>query len=531
MGNGRNVWEALATQAATYPERPFVECGGVQLSFADLANRAEAVAGGLASAGAEAGSRIAVIATNRIEYLELMFACARLGCVLVPINIYLKGEFLRHQLADSQPQFVVADDAGCSAVAQVLDDLPVAPRVIALDGASSSLPASLVTAYPELRRHAAPLPPAPVGPASLFSIMYTSGTTGWSKGCMLPHGYYVHVADVLREAWEIDSSDRLYTALPLFHLAAQAMVLMVALRQGAYLVLEPAFSASDLSRRWAETGATVFLGTGAMGIAALAAPGSDFDRAHRVRLAILIPFSPSDQGRFRERFGVSVYAELYGQTECVPISFSRVSGPRNPLSAGRPAPYLEVAVVDDDDRPVPAGEAGEIVVRPRSPHVMFQGYWRRAEETLHAWSNLWHHTGDYGRFDAEGYLYFVDRKKDAIRRRGENVSSLELEAAIVRHPKIREVAVHAVPSELTEDEIKACIVLVPGEEATPQELFQFFKQALPYYAIPRYVEIVPELPKNALGRVMKHLLRDRGVTAATWDFQAMGLVVEKGERR
>ena len=162
---------------------------------------------------------------------------------------------------------------------------------------------------------------------------------------------------------------------------------------------------------------------------------------------------------------------------------------------------------------------------------MYLGYWRKPDATIEAWRNLWHHTGDQGRMDDEGFITFVDRKKDAIRRRGENVSSVEVEIAIQRHPKVAEVAVHAVPSEISEDDIKACIVVVPGDAPTPDELFDFFKQKLPYFAVPRYVEIVPELPRNATLRVMKHLLRARGVTAETWDFEELGLTVARDERR
>ncbi|HJP66529.1 MAG TPA: AMP-binding protein, partial [Actinomycetota bacterium] len=294
---------------------------------------------------------------------------------------------------------------------------------------------------------------------------------------------------------------------------------------------DPVFSISNLLERFIETDATVFMGVGMMGLAMLSAPPSDRDRQHRLRVALMFPFTPEQQAQFEARFGAKVMTQLYGQTECGAIAYSRISEPRNLASLGRPAPYFEVKLFDDDDREVPIGEVGEIVVRPNVPNAMYQGYWRKPEDTLATWRNLWHHTGDYGRADAEGFITFVDRKKDALRRRGENVSSIEVERAIVTHPKIAEVAVHAVPSEMSEDDIKACLVLEPGQTVEPDELFGFFKETLPYFAIPRYVEVMPELPKNATLRVMKHLLRERGVSDETWDFDALGLSVEKAERR
>jgi crotonobetaine/carnitine-CoA ligase len=234
---------------------------------------------------------------------------------------------------------------------------------------------------------------------------------------------------------------------------------------------------------------------------------------------------------FESRFGIRVQNGGFGQTECVPITICQPDEYANRRALGSAAPDLEMAVLDDEDTPVPVGDVGEVAIRPRHRYAMFDGYWGNAQATVANWRGLWHHTGDFGRIDSDGLLYFVDRKKDSIRRRGENVSSLELEAAINRHPKIAAAAVHAVPSELSESDIKACLVLVDRAHTTPQELFAYFAEELPYFAIPRYVEVLQELPINAVGRVMKYQLRERSVTEDTWDLETMGLVVDRAARR
>jgi crotonobetaine/carnitine-CoA ligase len=226
-----------------------------------------------------------------------------------------------------------------------------------------------------------------------------------------------------------------------------------------------------------------------------------------------------------------VLSEAYGQTECFPVTMAPATLDRVRGTLGPPTEHFEVGLLDDEDNEVGAGEVGEICVRPRHPQVMFSGYWNRPEESLASWRNLWHHTGDLARRDADGSLRFVDRKKDAVRRRGENVSSLELEAAIRRHPGIKDVAVCAARASLGEDDIRATVVAVPGAVLEPTELFAFFTSSLPYFAIPRYVEVVPQLPVNALGRVMKHVIRDREFSADGWDFESLGFAVSHAERR
>ena len=521
--------ELLRERARMHPDKGYLGCENTLLTYADVDERTDRVAAGLAEHGVAPGDRVAVISSNRIEMLELFFACGKAGAAMVPLNVFLKGDFLRYQLEDSQAQTLVVDGPGYESVEHILHGLPDLKRIVTLDAPAET--AGEVVRYEKLRASAAPVPAPELDPSTLMSILYTSGTTGMPKGCMLPHGWYMNGARVSSEMLEYRTDDVLFTALPLFHAWAQGIV-MGALVHHLTAWVDPIFSVTRLLDRFVETDASVFTGVGAMGMAMLGAPVSDNDRKHRVRVALMIPFTPEQQEQFLDRFGAVVLSQLYGQTECGAITYARLSEERNLGSIGRPAPYFDVRLHDDDEREVPVGAIGEIVVRPKVPNAMFLGYWRKAEATIEAWRNLWHHTGDYGRADADGFITFVDRKKDALRRRGENVSSQELERAIAGHPKIAEAAVHGIPSPMTEDDIKVCVVLASVEDpATPGELFDFFRQVLPYFAIPRYVEVLPELPKNATLRVMKHLLRERGVTDATWDLDAMGFGVSREDRR
>jgi crotonobetaine/carnitine-CoA ligase len=522
----RSVAEVLAQRAADQPGKLLVSCGGAERTYGEMVAVAEERAGALAALGVAPGDRVALLTANRIEMVELFFGCARLGAVQVPINTFLKGEFLRYQLADCGAETVVVDGPGLAAVTPLLGHLPSVRRIVTLDDGDPDVG---TIPYRELVTGAVDLPVP--RPDDLASIIYTSGTTGLPKGCLITQGYFVHIGDAWRGACDLSPEDVVFTAFPLFHLSGQALALMACLTGGLSLVIEPAFSATAFMPRAREVGATVTMGVGAMALAVLATPPSPDERDHRIRYSMWIPLPPAKQLELEERFGAPVNAEGFGQTECAPVTFNRLTGKRRRETAGLPAPWLDVRIVDDDDLEVPRGEIGEIVVRPLQPDSLFSGYWGRPEETLQTFRNLWHHTGDYGRMDGEGFVSFVDRKKDALRRRGENVSSMELEQAILRHPKVAEVAVHAVPSAATEDDIKACIVLAPDAETTAEELFAHFEKELPYFAVPRYVEVLPALPKNAIGRVLKHALRSTGVTPATWDLEALGLTVARDARR
>lgn len=528
-----SLGDLLRLRALETPDAPFVTVDGVGYTFAELEARSNDVAAALLVRGVGAGDRVAVLSANRAEVVELFFAVAKIGAILVPLNAALKGQFLSYQLRHSRACVVAADADGASAIAACIADLPDLELCVLLDGVVEVLDLNGVAAvdYSAAVVSGAASTEAQVDAASTMSIMYTSGTTGFPKGCLLSHGYYQRAARLVGGGSEVTRTDVLFTTLPLFHAAAMFSTLVAGLVFGVPAVIDAGFSARTFMARVADVGATVAFAVGAMGNALLATPVTEADRAHRLRTMVVAPLPAGDQEAFRARFGVDPHTELYGQTECMPITFTPVSGPRDHTGCGVPVADLDVALLDDDGLRVAEGEVGEIAIRPRGPFCMFDGYWNQPDATLEAIRGLWYHTGDYGRFLPSGALQFVDRKKDALRRRGENISSLELESAIRIHPKIADVAVHAVPSPLTEDDVKACVVLTANSEVSPDELFAFFTEQLPRYAVPRYVEVLDELPRNAVGRVMKHLLRQRHDRETGWDFEQLGLRVESPERR
>jgi crotonobetaine/carnitine-CoA ligase len=527
IGSWRVVGDRLRHWARTDPDRPFLRCGGDWLTFGEFNHKTDRLASGLAEIGIAKGDRVAVAMPNREEALLSISALARLGAIQVPINPYLKGEFLRYQLVDSASKCIISDEPGLAEVARLRSGLPDLEHLICVD---QSAPAAAI-AFGELLDNDLPCPENHVVARDTLSIMYTSGTTGQPKGCVLSHGYYMS----LPRGWFLSDwyrpDEAIITALPLFHIAGQGMVLMSCLQGGLRATFLTSFSASRFMAECRDAGATAAFGVGPMGMAVLASPPSQADRDHNLRISIFPPMSPQARDQFRERFGIGVVSQAYGQTECNPITL-------NPLDAhgstagylGEPAPWLDLKLVDDDEKAVPDGEPGEIVIRPREPMVMFDGYWNNPAATVQASRELWHHTGDLAQRDDHGRLLFFDRKKDAIRCRGENISCVEVESAIGKHPDISAVATHAVPSTLGEDDLKAWIITERGVEFTPDELHAFLVAQLPYFAVPRYVQFVDAFPVNALNRVQKFKLRELGNDDA-WDFKKLGMVITKEQRR
>jgi len=363
-------------------------------------------------------------------------------------------------------------------------------------------------------RAATPIDPAPVGPGDPLAILYTSGTTGPAKGVICPHAQYLAWGENSARILDLRPDDVLCTTLPLFHINALNTYAQAAWI-GARVVYLERFSASGYWPAVAAAGATVIYLLGAMVPMLLAQPEHPSERAHRVRTG-LGPGVPAAAGLdFERRTGVRLL-EGYGSTETNFVIATAPDSPRRGVM-GWLQPGFDARVVDGDDVEVPDGTAGELVLRADAAFAFASGYFHKAEQTVEACRNLWFHTGDRVVRDADAAFRFIDRIKDAIRRRGENISSYEVEQVLLSHPTVAEAAVFPVRSELAEDEVMAALVARPPHAIDPAAIARHCESRLPRFAIPRYLDVVDELPRTANGKVQKFVLRERGVGAATWD--------------
>ncbi|MGV2287547.1 ATP-dependent acyl-CoA ligase [Trinickia sp. YCB016] len=514
----RTLPALLAARAARNGAAPLFSDRTTTWSASEAVEIAARRAGALAAQGVGRGDHVALLCGNRVEFMEIVLGCAWLGAVVVPINTASRGLQLAHILRNCGARLLVAEAHLVGAV-HALDaqDLPL--QTIWLVGEPEE-------DGPESAYATTPLPPArePVAPAKLtdgdpFAVLYTSGTSGLSKGVICPHAQFFWWGHCTARDLAVTAGDVLYTCLPLFHTNALNSFFQ-ALIHDAELIVDRRFSASGFFDALVETRATVTFVLGAMVPILLGRPVSANEREHRVRVA-LAPGVPGDfQQEFTTRCGIAL-VDGYGSTETNCVISSSI-GAHRPGYMGKLAPGFDARVVDEHDQAVPDGEAGELILRADAPFAFASGYLGMAEKTVEAWRNLWFHTGDRVVRDADGYYRFVDRLKDTIRRRGENVSSFEVEQVLLSHPSIETAAVFAVKSALAEDEVMAAVVLRDGETLEPLELIRYCEPRLPYFAVPRYLDFARDLPKTENGKIQKFKLRETGVSATTWDLDASG---------
>jgi crotonobetaine/carnitine-CoA ligase len=475
-------------------------------------------AGLLHEAGIGPGDRVLGLSGNRIELIDLILGCAWAGATAVPVNTAWRGRQLTHALHNSGARLLVVEPELVAALEHVPPPSTL-ERVWCLDACPVDAPAGYSVELAPDGAIIDPAEPAHTGPGDAMVILYTSGTTGAAKGVRCPHAQLYWWGIINSEVLAIGPHDVLFTSLPLFHTNA-INSLFQALVAGATYAIEPRFSASRYWRLAEGHGASVTYLVGAMAGMLMAQSDSPADRRHGIRLA-LAPGTPAPlHTRFRDRFGIRL-VDGYGSTETSHI-IGRPEDAQRPGWLGRAVDEFDVRVFDEHDAEAPEGQPGELVVRSRYPFSLAAGYHGMPDATIDSWRNLWFHTGDRVLRDSDGWFRFLDRREDTIRRRGENISSTEVEQVLLEHPAVGAVAAYPVASELAEDEVMATVVLRPGSSVDPLELIVHCEPRLAYFAIPRYLEFAQELPLTENGKVRKQELRARGVTSRTWDRDSSG---------
>jgi crotonobetaine/carnitine-CoA ligase len=521
----------LARSVAAVPDKIFLDFSGDRFTYADVDRLSNELAHGLLELGVTVGEPIATILDNNIDAVTVWLAINKIGAVSAPVNTAFKGAFLGNQLKDCGARVVIAEEDYTPRVAAVSGDLPNLRHIVTRGRSPLAAGEARRATLDDLRHARGAAIPDEATPDQLAMIVYTSGTTGASKGCMVPHNLPCNIGWSAVVNHGFAAQDIIWTPLPLFHLNAIATSVVTGMIAQATVALTPRFSVSNFWPEIERTGANSVGLLGSMATLIAEAPDNEHSRRCYGQLTRVgaAPFPQSVVEKWRERFGVPAKGSSgYGMTEAATISGITPDESPGPVgSSGHGGIDFEVQIFDDGDNPLPPGAVGEIVVRPRRPNIMFKGYWRNPEATVAAWRNLWFHTGDLGKLDEEGYLYFVDRKKDYIRRRGENISTFEMEATFRQHPALRDLAVHAVLSPLGEDEVKLTAELQPEAALTEEELCRWSIERVPAFAVPLYIEFREELPRSATGKVLKEQLRAEGKTATTWDREAAGVTVPK----
>jgi crotonobetaine/carnitine-CoA ligase len=514
-GQNRTLPQLLIRAATRNGDATALRHGDETMSHVEVVDSAAAFAAGLRELGIGYGDPVAIMLDNSLDFHRAWFGTNWGGAVEVPVNTGYRDEGLRYIIEHSASRVVIIEEhlvARLEAVAEGLSHLEhvvvrgsvdQVPSRFAAHRLSDLIATGALAATPNLVT------------SDLAAIMYTSGTTGAPKGVVLPHGAAVMWAEQTVDHLGLVAGETHYCSFPLFHTLAQYFATLPAIANDGVLALGTRFSASSFWNEIREVGAT---STNMMGsvVSVLHSKSPEVtDIDNPLRIAFGAPVPASIISEFQERFGLT-FIEIYGSSEANVILWNPLNDIR-PGSCGKPTGPFDVKLVDANDEEVAVGQVGEIVSRPHEAFSMMTRYHDDSDVTVNAFRNLWFHTGDLARRDDDGYFYFVDRAKDAIRRRGENISSWEIETVLAGHEKVAECAAFGVPSELTEDDVMVVVVPKGGQIIDLEELMAFCAQRMPPYMVPRYVELSEGLPKTPTGKIEKFRLRERGVSEVTWE--------------
>ena len=516
---------ALQRNARERPDKIFAAFeGDERWTFAQTLRAVESLAGNLGELGVCQGDHVVLVLPTSPLALRVMFAINYLGAVYVPVNPALKGSSLEHVLHNAGAKLAVVHD---SVLDRVLAAAP--PALVTMVRSSDEIKpeqagAVVIHGVSALTKSSAPPPepPKPIRPFDTQSIIYTSGTTGRSKGVL---SSYMHAfSSVGPDAWGcLTAEDRQLLHMPIFHIGG-AFIATVALCVGSSIAVVSHFRTDAFWDQVRELEVTSAFLLGAMATFLLKQPPHARDRDHGLRMVFIVPLGQSGKA-FRKRFGVDVVT-LFNMTEiCTPL-ISRAN-PQKDNICGRPRAGVEVRLVDEHDCVAKDGEVGQLILRTEAPWAMNHGYNNNPQATADAWRNGWFHTGDAFIRDTDGDYRFVDRLKDAIRRRGENISSYEIEVELLSHPAVREAAAIPVPSEFSEDEVMVVLAAAGGASIDPEDIIRHLLPRMARHMVPRYIRVMDELPKTPTAKVEKHVLRAQGLTDDTWDRERAGIVLRR----
>jgi crotonobetaine/carnitine-CoA ligase len=509
-----------------------LRCDGRDWSYEEIHLLTNRYANGFARLGIRKGAHVAMMLPNCVEYFGTIWGLGKVGAVSIPLNTAAKGELLKYFIEQSNSEWLIYDAQWEDRIAEILPSLKQVKACLRL---VSTDPAAAIHSHDSIDLKSMESEPEDDLDVSRVTyqdphlILYTSGTTGPSKGVYLPHSQCHAVGRILAKEYGYRADDVLYTCLPLFHGNAFNYTCYPALWADATIAVSQRFSVSRFWDDIRRTGATQFNALGAMISLLLKQPPSPDDKSHSVRQCMALPLSRETYRLFKSRYGVDI-TSLWALTETFPSTLFVPDDPEEKgASAGRACEYAELQILDDDDNPLPAGKTGEICVRPREPWIMMLGYYNMPAATAGAMRNMWMHSGDRGYLDEDGYLYFVDRTKETIRRRGENISAYEVEMLVARHPDVQEVAAVPVASDLSEDDVMVYVRLRPGSTLEHAGLIEFCAVNMAYFMVPRFVHFVDEIPKTPSEKIEKYKLKQWAAEhkEELWDREKAGITVAR----
>ena len=521
----RVIGKVLAEQARVQPDAEWLVENARAITFAQGDATVNRYASGLAALGVTPGSVVAMVIEPSIEVVLLSFAAARIGAIFMTVSTDFSGRFLAEAVAACLPRVLVIDAA-------------LAPRLDALESIGGAVavlvngeaPAGKWQARPLASLASASAEPPAYAPHWLEPVQcwWSSGTTGKPKGVLHTHSSVL--MQVLSHHRDIRPGDTLYSCTPVYLGSPWTGTIFPSLVFGVRAAIDPKFSVSRFWDRTRRFGVTHAMTLGAMHMHLWNAPARPDDAENPVRRFNAVPMAPEIIRQFKPRFGIEDMRQGYGTSETFRVfDETEQTDDRAGAVLGYPVPRLEVALLDENDLPVPDGEAGEICVRPRAPGLMFCGYFNDGARTAETWRSLWHHTGDMAMKGADGLYRFADRKKDYIRYKGRNMSMFEVEDVVMRHPAVKDVAAYGIASDELESESELMIAVVreDGAELSVEALARFINAEAPYYFVPRFIDFAAKLPRNDHGRLVKGDLRDAGVTPTTWDREVAGFVIAR----